>query len=278
MSNLRIIYKNLFDDYNTLTQLVGSTAGGFPLTNLIDDTKSKTWRSTDLLSPKLKVTWAAAQTLSGVALAFTNLIAGSTFQVTLYDATSGGTLLLDTGAVDVDYSYDAPVGFSSIGSASFAYGGGANVAAFFASTAGVRRMEIEFTSAGNPDGYIELSRIIAGSYWEPEKGASYGASVAFVDSTTGQRTSAGGLITDRGTIHREMSFSLGAMSATDRTNLNNLFRSIGKSQPLFISLTPGESNTEGELFGQIYGKLEDGISTEFAFYRYYSSQLKIIEL
>ncbi|NBQ68748.1 MAG: hypothetical protein EBU46_07920 [Nitrosomonadaceae bacterium] len=278
MSSLRIIYKNLFDDYDTLTQLVGSTASGFPLTNLIDDTKSKTWRSTDLLSPKIKVTWASAQTLSGVALAFTNLIAGSTFQITLYDAASGGTLLLDTGAVGVDYSYNAPVGFSSTGSASFAYGGGANVAAFFASTSGVRRMEIEFTSTGNTDGYIELSRIIAGSYWEPQKGASYGASVAFVDSTTGQRTSAGGLITDRGTIHREMSFSLDAMSSTDKASLNNIFRSIGKSQPLFISLTPGTSNTEDELFCQLYGKFDDGITTEFAFYSHYASQLKIVEI
>ncbi|MDV6347463.1 hypothetical protein R2083_08040 [Nitrosomonas sp. Is35] len=278
MANLRIIYKNLFDDYDTLTQLVGSTAGGFPLTNLTDDTKSKTWRSTDLLSPKIKVTWASAQTLSAVAMAFTNLIAGSTFQITLYDATTGGILLLDTGAVDVDYSYDAPIGFSSIGSASFAYGGGANVAAFFASTAGVRRMEIEFTSAGNPDGYIELSRIIAGAYWEPEDNASYGAKIGFVDSTIGQRTSAGGLITDRGTIHRELSFSLEAMSSTDKASLNNIFRSIGKSQPLFISLTPGTSNTEDELFCQLYGKFDDGITTEFAFYSHYASQLKIVEI
>lgn len=278
MSNLRIIYKNLFDDYDTLTQLVGSTAGGFPLTNLIDDTKSKTWRSTDLLSPKLKVTWASAQTLSAVALAFTNLIAGSTFQITLYDATTGGTLLLDTGVVSVGYSYDAPIGFGSIGSASFAYGGGANVAAFFASTAGVRRMEIEFTSAGNPDSYIELSRIIAGAYWEPEDNASYGAKIGFVDSTIGQRTSAGGLITDRGTIHRELSFSLDAMSSTDKASLNNIFRSIGKSQPLFISLTPGTSNTEDELFCQLYGKFDDGITTEFAFFSHYASQLKIVEI
>lgn len=278
MANLRIIYKNLFDDYDTLTQLVGSTAGGFPLTNLIDDTKSKTWRSTDLLSPKIKVTWASAQTLSAVAMAFTNLIAGSTFQITLYDATTGGTLLLDTGAVDVDYSYDAPIGFGSIGSASFAYGGGANVAAFFASTTGVRRMEIEFNSAGNPDGYIELSRIIAGAYWEPEDNASYGAKIDFVDSTIGQRTSAGGLITDRGTIHRELSFSLDAMSSTDKASLNNIFRSIGKSQPLFISLTPGTSNTEDELFCQLYGKFDDGITTEFAFYSHYASQLKIVEI
>lgn len=278
MSNLRIIYKNLFDDYDTLTQLVGSTAAGFPLTNLADDTKSKTWRSTDLLSPKIKVTWAAGQTLSGVALAFTNLIAGSTFQITLYDAAIGGTLLLDTGAVDVDYSYDAPIGFSSIGSACFAYGGGATVAAFFAETASVRRMEIEFTSAGNPDGYIEISRVIAGDYWEPLRGAAYGASVGFVDSTTGVRTSAGGLITDRGTIHREMDFSLASMSSTDRSNINNIFRSIGKSQPLFISLTPGSSNAEGELFGQIYGKIADGVSVNFAFYRYYDSQIKIVEI
>jgi len=278
MANLRIIYRNLFDDYDTLTQIVGSTASGFPLTNLISDTKNKTWRSTNLTNPKIKVTWASAQTLSGVALAFTNLIAGSTFQVTLYNATSGGTLLLDTGVVDVDYSYDAPNGFGSIGSVSFAYGGGANVAAFFASTAGVRRMEIEFTSAGNPDGYIELSRIIAGVYWEPGINATYGATIGYADSTTGQRTSAGGLITDRGTIHREMAFSLEFMGATDKAALNNIFRSVGKSQPIFISLTPGASNAEDELFGQIYGKLEDGISTEFAFYRYYGSQIKIIEL
>lgn len=278
MANLRIIYKNLFDGYSAISMVSGATAAGFPLTNLKDDTKVKTWRSTNLTNPKISVTWAAAQTLSGVALAFTNLIAGSTFQVTLYDSTIGGTLLLDTAAVNVDYSYDAPIGFNSIGSASFAYGGGANVAAFFAQTSGVRRMEIEFTSAGNPDGYIELSRIIAGAYWEPLIGAAYGASVAFVDNTIGQRTSAGELVTDRGTIHREMSFSLNAMNAADRASLNNLFRSIGKSQPLFISLTPGDSNTEGEQFGQIYGKLADGISTDFAFYRYYGTQIKIVEI
>ena len=278
MANLRIIHRNIFDDRSAIAMVSGSQALGFSLSNMGKDTKNKTFRTTNLTNPAFQVAWSTGQTISGVALAFTNLIAGSTFQITLYDATSGGTLLLDTGPVNVDYSYDAPIGFNSIGSASFAYGGGSNVAAFFAETSGVRRMEIAFTSAGNPDGYIEVSRVVAGTYWEPERGAAYGASVAFVDNTTGQRTSAGGLITDRGTIHREMSFSLNAMSATDRASLNNLFRSIGKSQPLFISLTPGQSNAEGEQFGQIYGKLADGISTDFAFYRYYSTQIKIVEI
>lgn len=278
MSALRIISRNLFDDYDTLTMSSGSAAGSNPLTNLTDDTKIKTWRSTDLTNPAIKVTWAAAQTLSVVALAFCNLIAGSTVQITLYDDPAAGALLLDTGAIDIDYSYDAPIGFASIGSASFAYGGGSTPCVFFAETSGVKRMEITFTSAGNPDGYIEVSRIISGVYWEPSKGASYGAAVRFVDSTQSQRTSAGGLVTDRGTMHREMSFELGAMSATDRQNLNLLFRSVGQSQPIFVSLTPGDSNTEGELFGQIYGKLDQGIETQFAFYRYFSSQLRIIEI
>ena len=112
----------------------GSQALGFSLSNMGKDTKNKTFRTTKLTNPAFQVAWSTGQTISGVALAFTNLISGSTFQITLYDATSGGTLLLDTGPVNVDYSYDAPIGFSSIGSASFAYGGGSNVAAFFAET------------------------------------------------------------------------------------------------------------------------------------------------
>ena len=278
MSNLRIIYKNLFDGYSAISMASGATAAGFPLTNLKDDTKVKTWRSTNLTNPKISVTWSSAQTFNAVALAFTNLIAGSTFQVTLYDATIGGSLLLDTGAVNVDYSYDAPIGFSSIGSVSFAYGGGSNVAAFFATTPGVRRMEIEFTSAGNPDGYIEISRIIAGAYWEPIDNAAYGATISFVDSTVGQRTSAGELVTDRGTMHREMNFSLDAMSSADKAALINIFRSSGRSQPIFVSLTPGSSNAESEQFGQLYGKFDDGLSTQFAFFSHYSAQIKIVEI
>ncbi|MBA3756295.1 MAG: hypothetical protein H0X02_08760, partial [Nitrosomonas sp.] len=216
MSNLRIIHKNLFDDYGALTLAVGTTASGFPLTNLVDDAKAKTWRSTNLSSPKIKVTWPTAQVISGVALAFTNLIAGSTFKITLYDDPTAGTLLHDTSAIDVDYSYDAPVGFGSIGSSSFAYGGGAHVSAFFESVSGVRRMEIEFTSSGNPDTYIEVSRIIAGLAWEPNDNADYGASVGFADNTSGVRTSSGNLITDRGTITRSMDFSMNAMDSQDK--------------------------------------------------------------
>jgi len=279
MSNLRILHKNIFDSYSGITMASGSQAIGFGLSNMKDDTKSKTFRSTNLTNPKIRATWASAQEISGVALAFTNLIAGSTFQITLYDDPAAGTLLHDTGAIPVNYNYDPPVGFNSIGSSSFAYGGGAHVSTFFDAVPSVKRMEIELTSAGNPDGYVEISRIIVGKFWEPNDNADYGARVDFIDTTTGLRTSAGDFVTDRGTITREMEFSMQAMDSQDKAALNNLFRSIGKSQPLFISLVPGNGQiTEEQLSQQIYGKLDQDLSVSLPFFQRYSASIRIVEV
>lgn len=278
MSNLRIIHNNVFDSYSALTMATGTAAVGFPLTNLTDDAKSKTWRSTNLTLPKIRATWASAQTISGVALAFTNLIQGSTFAITLYNATSGGTLLYNSGALSVGYGYDAPKGFTSIGSSSFAYGGGANVSAFFAAISGVLRMEIEFTSASNPDNYIEVSRIIAGSHITTDRDISEGANIGFIDSTTGQRTSSGNYITDRGTITRAIDFPLNAFGAADKAILNNLFRSVGKSQPIFASIVPTGGIGEEQLSAQMYGKFDQDLTINYPMYQRYATSLRIIEL
>lgn len=278
MSSLKILNKNLFDNYATLVMAFGATASGFPLTNLTDDRKAKTWRSTNLTTPKITVTWSTVQTLSGVALAFTNLIAGSTFRVYLYNATSSGTLLYDSGAVAVSSGYDAPAGFTSIGSASFAYGGGAHASIFFNSTASVRRMDIEFTSSGNPDGYIEIGRIIAGLAVDPGRDAAQGAIVSFIDTTTSDRTSAGDLITDRGTISRAIDFSLLQLNTDSRASLNNLFRYSGRSQPMFISLSSAGSISEDQLFTQIYGKIDQDLALEIPMLNRYNTSIRVLEI
>lgn len=278
MSNLRIIHRNVFDDYDTLAVIVGASASGFPLNNLLVDTKQATWRSTNLSSPKIRATWAASQDVSGVAMAFTNLIAGSTFQAKFYDDPAAGSLLHDTGAVSITYSYDPPAGFSTIGSSTFAYGGGTHASAFFDAISGVRRMEIEFTSAGNVDGYIEISRMIVGEAWEPNDHADYGARTIFIDGTQSLRTSSGNLVTDRGTITRALEFSMEAMDSQDKAALNNLFRSVGKSQPLFISFMPAASIGEEQLSQQIYGKIDQDMAVVLPYFQRYSSSIRIIEV
>lgn len=278
MSNLRIIYNNLVDQYSALGVVTGVTATGFLISNITDDSKSKTWRSTNLSSPRISVTWPSVQTISCVALAFTNLIQGSTFQVYLYSAASGGTLLYNSGAISVGYGYSIPAGFSSIGSASFAYGGGANLSTFFTAVPNVIRMEIEFTSASNPDNYIEISRVIAGSYITTERDVSEGASVGFIDSTTAKRTSSGNYITDRGTISRAVDLPLNAFNSSDKAILNNLFRYTGRSKPMFVSFFPTGTIGEAQLSTHIYGKFEQDLIINYPYYQRYNTSLRIIEL
>lgn len=278
MSNLRIIYDNVVDEYNALSMVTGAGATGFPLTFVTNDSKSQTWRSTNLSTQRIKVTWASVQTISGVALAYTNLIQGSTFSVTLYSAASGGTTLYSSGAISVGAGYSIPQGFTSIGSASFAYGGGANVSAFFTSTANVLRMEIEITSPSNPDNYIEIGRIIAGQYVTTERDVSEGATVGFMDSTNSKRTSAGNLITDRGTMNRVVDLPLNAFNASDKSILNNLFRSVGKSQPIYVSLVPTGTINEDQLATQMYGKFDQDLVINYPFYQRYNTSLRIVEL
>lgn len=279
MSNLKIIYRNIFDNYDTLAMGSGNIASGFPLTNLVNDSKAKTWRSTNLSSQVIKATWTTPKSLSGVALAFTNLISGSTFSIRLYNDTVLGQILYDSSTIPVTFNYDPPIGFATINSSSFAYGGGCNVSVFTDTLiSGIRRMEIELSSPGNPDGFIEISRIIAGIAWEPNDNADYGATTGFIDTTSGVRLSSGDLLTNRGTISRVMEFSLKAMDSEDKSALNNLFRSVGKSQPLFISLIPARQQKEEQLSQQIYGKLDQDISIGFPFFQRYDSTVRITEI
>lgn len=278
MSNLRIIYNNIADDYSDLSMVSGVGATGYPLTFFTNDNKSKTWRSTNLSTQRIKITWASAQSISGVALAYTNLIQGSTFSVTLYSAAIGGTTLYSSGAISVGAGYSIPRGFTSIGAASFAYGGGVNVAAFFGLTANVLRMEIELTSPSNPDNYIEIGRLIAGQSITTERDVAEGVNVGFIDSTTSKRTSSGNYITDRGTISRTLDFNLNAFNAADKAILNNLFRSVGRSQPIYASIVPTGAINEDQLATQIYGKLDQDLVINYPYYQRYNASLRIVEL
>ena len=128
MANLRIIKNNITD---TATIAATSTASGFSVDNLKSDAKTSVWRSTDLAVQTLTLIWATAQVIDSVAMAFTNLISGSTVRIKLFAETGDAVPLLDTGELLVEYSYPPPAGFSTVGLASFPYGGGVYFSGFF---------------------------------------------------------------------------------------------------------------------------------------------------
>lgn len=277
MSNLRIIHKNLFDTKTSASLVAGASASGFPLTNLESDIKTDSWRSTNLSTPEIQTTWNTAVSISGFALAFTNLIAGSTARLRLYDATSGGTLLLDSTINLVD-SIDPPAGFSTLNSACFNFGGGVHLSAFFDTVTGVKRAQIALTSASNPDGFIEIGRMIIGDSFEPEDNAEYGARTGFEDNTRKARTSSGNLTTNRGTVSRFLEFSMGDMSENDNFSLLRIFRRVAMSQPIFLSLIPDSQIDKFNLDLQIYGLIDDSYSHILEAYNLYSARIKLMEV
>ena len=139
-------------------------------------------------------------------------------------------------------------------------------------------MEIEFTSDGNADNCIEVGRVIAGSYITTDRDVSENTSIGFIDSTTSIRTASGNLVTDRGTITRAIDFPLNAFNQADKALLNNLYRSVGKSQPIFVSLTPTASIGEEQLSAQIYGKFDQDLIINYPFYQRYSTNIRVVEL
>lgn len=276
--NLRIIHKNLFNSYATLAMTVGASNSSFPLTNLKDDVKTNTWRSTNLSNPEIEITWSTGQTISGLALAFTNLIKNSTFRLRLYEDTAGTILAHDSGTITISESIDPPSGFTTINSSSFNFGGGIHASAFFNPKLNIRRALITLTSAGNPDGFIEIGRIIIGDSFEPEDNADYGERFGFEDTTERVRTSAGNLISDRGTISRFLEFSMGSMSENDNFALMNIFRRVGFSQPIFVNIIPQTVINKTNLNQQVYGVIDDSYSHILEAYNLYSSRIKIIEI
>lgn len=257
--------------------VVGASESLFPLTNLRTDTKTDTWRSTDLASPEIEFTWATGQTISGLALAFTNLIAGSTMRLRLYDAESGGTLLYDNITTLVD-SIDAPVGFTSINSLTFNYGGGVHLSTFFDAVPSVRRASITLTSASNPDGFIEIGRIVIGDAFEPDDNANYGAKTSFEDTTKKIRKSSGNLSVNRGTVSRAIEFDMGDMSENDNFALLKIFRRVATSQPVFLSLIPKADIDKSNLDLQIYGLVDEAFEHILEAYNIYSSRIRLVEI
>ena len=220
-SNLYIIPENFINSAATLDAT--STAAGFDVNNIKLDAKSKIHRSTGTSSQTITATWTDTKFFSAVAMAFTNLVEGSTVQIKLYTNTGDPSPVYDTGSINVDFAYDPPTGFSSIGLNSFAFGGGNYFSKLFA-TVPAKKLEIITNSAGNPDGYIEVSRIICGTAYTPEIGAAYGAQISHIDNTSTAVTDSGDTLVNRGIVKKTLTFSLDVLGPVSKHGLANVIK------------------------------------------------------
>lgn len=272
--NIFIICKNLFNNYSTLA--TSSEAVGFSKFNLLVDKKPFSWRSTTGTDQNITITWASAQSINSVALAFTNLMAGSVMTVQCYTNSADALPVFTTPEKSLIYNKITPQGFATQNYASHIFGGGSHLSVLFTSVQ-VKKIKVNISNPGNPDGFLAIGRLIIGDAFVPSANAEYGAGIGIEDASNFIETEGGNSILNRGAMERTLNFSLPALVDSEKVRALEVQNS-GTTSPVFVCLLPDifEAGHE-EQASQIYGIIEAG-STAFAFYDNYKSEFKIREI
>lgn len=249
---MRILYDNATDG-----AIVTASSAALPAANLLTETKSEIWRST-ANTATLTLNWASPRIVHCAALIFCNLTSTATIRVKGYSLTTDTVPLFDHGPF-LACAY-APLGLWNwgmlpLGVNAYSYGGGTYAMLWFDGGA-VEKLEIILDDTENSMGYLESSRVVTGSYWQPSSGAQYGSTASGVRDLSNQyRTEAGDLKTTINTNHRTLQLDCYAWNETDRSELYNILRTNALLKPVLVSLLPENANPVLEQSMTIYGKL-----------------------
>lgn len=310
MANLRIIYQNQIDLSTTTITSSSNQTSLTTVSNLKVDTKSLIWRTspTTVSSTQVKgnliVDLGSTKTVGGVVLAFTNLNSSSaTIRVRGYTSapshtssqaipdyinypTITGTSVFDTGAILCCpwNSLNLPDwGTNPVGSSNYSYGGGTYARVWLPTYAGIsiRYLSIEIVdnySTSSTGRYIEVSRLIVGSYWSPKYNTGYGMTSGIKDMSEHVRTQSGDLLTTRGPRYQNLSFDMQWLDSSDRQQLTKLLLGNGMSRPILVSLFPEDTDSERERSHQIYGKMMQAPGISYVNPDIYSVPLELEEV
>lgn len=275
MANLKIIYKNLAD---SAVLTASGTAGSLVASNMQFDRKSLIWRS-DVYAGTITAIWDNPQQIDSIILAFCNIGYDSRIIIRGYDTaisnTPSYTQTFNRTAVPKPYiGSDNPVGVNY-----FAYGGGRYARMFLSSTINnCRKLTIDIQDTDNPQGYIEISRLIVGKSWSPTFNTGFGLPVGLEDTSIQDRAQSGDLVTSRGPQFKKLSLDLTWMNSSDKSYISDIGKLNGKSIPIFVSVFPNDSDSDKEYQYQIYGKLTQVPGLSHPMHTIYSTQLTIEEV
>lgn len=281
MNNLRIIHDNAAD---RASLTASSQAASLGPANLQQDRKSGVLRSTGT-TQRIAAAWSAQEVIACVALVHTNLTSTARMRVRGYAQAGDSAPVLDTGwtmpcpeAPLGTYPFgELPLGWNAYkwgGVNTWGRGSGSTLVSWFAPVL-VRQLVIDVTGIDTPEGYIEMSRLVAGNYWAPQSNASYGASLQVQDTSEAYRTSAGAAKAAIGTTSDKLSISLEHMTSPDRARLMRILRECGPIRPLLFSLFPESSDPVLEQDHMIYGRVANLSAVSTPYHENYSAPLEI---
>jgi len=165
-----------------------------------------------------------------------------------------------------------------LGANSYSYGGGTTARVWLNTTVSCKRVEVGFYDINNTSPYVEIGRLVIGSFWEGAKNVDYGATVTPVETGKHFRNDAGDLMTDIGTRHRRVTISLSKLSPAERNTLWRILWGNGMTKPLFFSLYPNDTDTSLEQTNQCWCKLVTMPAMSTPSFLMYAAALELEEI
>lgn len=263
-----ILYNNVIPSANALT--VTSQTGDLGADNLKTYNKADVWRSGGLTA-SINASFSS-NLINCVSLAVTSLSSVATIRVICGSVDTGDVAVVGYSMLDkVDF------GTGSLNANAFNYGGG-NYATITFDPQTTNTISIEIKDPLNNLSYFDISSAVVGYAFTPTFNADYGAELKFNDNSVHTRTDAGNMVVEKGTRHKQLSFSLSNMVDADREFISEMFVGNGATVPVFVSLMDGFTNPQAQQAYQIYGFIKSGLNINRVSYGRDNSSIEIEEI
>lgn len=196
--------------------------------------------------------------------------------VCIADAVSGdvsmtvkeGQSVVGTGTAVLPYDINLvnTVGYTGIG----------YVVAYLNNTSYSPTLTLDFSNPGNNP--VKVSKIIVGNYWSPKYNTNYGAQVGITDLSTVERLQGGDQYAVVGPRYKNMRFDLQYVDESDRNTIFQIAKNVGRSNPIFVSLFPNDSDGHKRQMYSIVGRVVTPPNMTNTMYSMYATSLEIEEI
>jgi len=262
-ANIRFIYDNT--DFDSAIITASSEASGFPVSNLQEQRRKKTWRSSSLTNQYISIDFGSSIYANCVVLINHNLT---------YD---GRIKLVATDSSDYEsnpklyirfWAWQSVWGFGEGGFGEHGFGGFPTPAEvnklfpgviriYYFPTTEARYWRLYFEDNDNPDGYFELGRLFLTHYFEPSYNFVWDWKFIPQDRTRVKYTRGGQPITYILEKQYKVSFTFEWIEKDEAwTYFVDIVRRFGIRKDIVIDMFPDETKVKGVLT-RLYGRFED---------------------
>lgn len=197
----------------------------------------------------------------------TSALTGPIAVVAMLAETTAAVTMTVTGQTGVTESTTSSFTGQTVG-----YGGGKYIVKYYTLSSATTSFTVTFSSS------VKVSRFIVGNYWSPKYNTNFGVQVGYEDATTSERLQSGDLYSTISPRNKTLQFDLQYMDESDKFQLFDIYKSVGKTKPIFVSVFPQDTDQQKEQMYSIYGKFNTLSNISYIMYSIYSSSLQLEEI